>query len=319
MKKKKLTIVSLIVLVILAVFIFIIYGQSSHKNTISNNSKISDDQLNNSAYIENTYFRVMSSYGVGDNPGFFDMFNTDNSLERLKLLNDNLNEEFNFFEFYTQPLYYEGHYNGDKKFVEGTEFGDDCINQEIVNSLGATVTTTPLKTFMMGKLHSDKLKDFIEDGRNFDVNDYTINNPNEEISIILGNEYKNIYQINDKLTLSLHEKQLNLKVIGFFKKNTKIKYQNSEFIFDKSILIPFYDITYKPSDKLDEVYQKLYYSQKNEGLIKINEDSTNDIEIVKANYLNKVEELANNYDLLYSIPSSPVYIKFPNNNISQEN
>jgi len=174
---------------------------------------------------------------------------------------------------------------------------------------GNKIVLTPLKTYMIGKLYQDELKNYIEEGRNFENDDYIINDPNQKVSIILGNEYKDVYKLGDVITISLHEKPLKFKVIGFFEKNTKI-YINGEYLFDQSIIMPYYNISYDPVDDTDEIYQKIYYSQKNEGFIKINEENTDDIETVKANYINKVEELARKYDLLYTIIGSPFSINF---------
>lgn len=250
------------------------------------------------------HYKVIDRYGVDDNPSYSDLFDSENSLERLKSLNSELNSTFDFFELHIQSLEYIGYYAGDEKFVNGKE----RINQRVEDIEGNEMIITPLKTVMLGEAYYSYFDDCIENGRNFIADDFSVNSADEEINIILGYEYMDTYNIGDTLHLSLHLKDLTYKVIGFYKQNTFIEYLDSEIIFDQAIIMPFYNINYSPADEFNEKYQEIYYTQKNEGFIRIPKQDEEINENVFNGYLEKIEILSEKYDLVYSLAYSPMHI-----------
>ena len=165
---------------------------------------------------------------------------------------------------------------------------------------------------MIGKTLYSEFDDYIEEGKNFSSEDFIVNNSEQEINVILGNSYKDIYKIGDELNLSLHEKPLKFRVIGFLKKDIEKFSSKSEKNLNETIIMPFYDINYVPNDEIDEFYQKVYYTQKNEGRIKLKESEINkiiqnvqNIENIYYDYLEKVEKVSKKNGLLFSIPICP--------------
>lgn len=100
---------------------------------------------------------------------------------------------------------------------------------------------------MVGKSYYAYFNDSIGIGKNFSDEDFEVNSSDQEVNVILGNEYMEFYSIGDVMELSLHK---------------KIKF-------------------YEPDNKYDEMYQNIYCSQKNSCFIKavendIENDGTND-------------------------------------------
>ena len=110
---------------------------------------------------------------------------------------------------------------------------------------------------MIGKTLYSEFDDYIEEGKNFSSEDFIVNNSEQEINVILGNSYKDIYKIGDELNLSLHEKPLKFRVIGFLKKDIEKFSSKSEKNLNETIIMPFYDINYVPNDEIDEFYKKV--------------------------------------------------------------
>lgn len=295
-------------------------SKQSENNTNNNEEVKKDNNLNFEICADlvkyeqgdKLYYQLSDNYGVNGNPGVMEFFETEKSLEKLKNFNDKLKTEFDYNELHHQPLVYNDYFENDKEFSYG-----GIINEEIYNEENQESTyQTKLNTLIIGKTLYNNLDNDIEDGRNFTVDDFIVDSPNKEISIILGSDYKDIYNIGDKLNLSLHEKELKFKVIGFLKNDVqKFTLQPNENL-NKTVIIPFYDINYAPNDEVDELYQKIYYTQKNGGFIKLEEnecikiiEDVKNLENIYYDYLGKVEQIASEYDLLFSIPVCPVRIE----------
>lgn len=82
------------------------------------------------------------------------------------------------------------------------------------------------------------------------------------VNCILGSDHKEYYIVGDVVSFFLHPKLIDFKIVGFYKQNTSIHYDLNKINFDQCIIMPFYDIGYDPENKEDELYQKIFYSQK---------------------------------------------------------
>ena len=225
--------------------------------------------------------------------------NTDLSLEDLKGFNAELHRNFTYVESGSQSLIYEGFYSGEAKFAQGASRKGPMptVNEERQDpETGNTLVYTKLQGAFIGKELYGIYENDIEEGRNFTEEDFVVDDPNQEISVILGSEYKGVYEIDDILTLSIHEKNLKFKVIGFFKEGTNLP-QDFDSV-DLKIAIPSYDITYDPIDDNDASYQKYYYRQKNQGFIKVTESSA---QMRHRDYVDQVEEVASKYGKYYTL------------------
>lgn len=281
------------------------------KTTSSDNLNATIDSTeNNDKAQENTdnkYYKLSSQYGTDKNTSFRDLFESEDALSRLKKLNKELKDKFDYWEIEFQPLFYVGYYDKDEKFI----YSIDSKNKIAKNDEGEEMYVTGIKTLQMGNKASSKYNKLIEMGDNFSAEDFIINSDGEMVNCILGNNYKEYYNIGDEIPLVLHQKIINFKVIGFYKQGTSVsQYKGNEVKLDNFMIMPFYDINYNPTDEMDDLYQKIYYTQKNEGYIK-----SENIDDLRKNserddFKNLVQNLSNKYNLKYLLISSPVFIKF---------
>jgi len=314
MKKSRFKVwnIFFVLILLIATCISIRYSKLKESRVIDGSIENLDNEIetqdNKNVNINSKFYRVMSRYSVDNNITYSELFNSEESLTRLKSMNKELKEKFDYIEFEFQSLYYLGYYDKEQKFTNSFGTSSDTTNQEINDKNGAKIYVTDLKTMQLGEKCYKIFEDRIYLGNNFNLSDFKINDSNSTVNIILGNEYLNYYKLGDIINLSLHQKNINFKVIGFYKKETCINYQGSIVTLDQCIIMPYYEIEYDPTDEEDALYQKIYYSQKNNGHIRILENNeVNNPDIYK-NYLKNVEELSKKYDLVYSIPFLPVTI-----------
>ena len=254
---------------------------------------------------ENNYFyRVACRYGSDNYPDFSELFNSADSLQRLKQMNSELKKRFDYVELNFQPLYSIGYYDKPLEFVDS--YDDTLQTAETVNQIiglenSQPIYVTDLKTIQMPQKFIFLYNDLIDSGRNFTDADFFIRNSNDSVNIILGNEYSKYYKIGDLLHLTLHQKEITFKVIGFYKKGTLINLNNTIINFDHCIIMPFYDVEYSPQDEKEYTYQTIYYSQKNEGYINSKDMTFSQIDA----YLN---EIASRTNLAYSLVTNTISI-----------
>lgn len=246
---------------------------------------VEEPPMESAAPAAQDYYFMGSLYGMGDYPDFSTLLDASDALKRLKQFYTDLNLMVERVEYHTQSLSYDGTYTGDMKFSRNgalNQMGDD------------NNTHTSLKTLMVGKSEADAFDDVLESGRSFHEDDFTVSAETDSIPVLLGYDYHGVYQIGDELTLSLHTQPLHFMVIGFLQSNTTFQF-DQEIPLDQHIIAPFYDITYEPTDAVNQYYQTIYYTQKCDGFVQI--DAAADADQM----FRKVGELAQEYDLLYAV------------------
>ncbi len=202
----------------------------------------------------------------------------DEVILNLKNIYNSLTQNYDYSQVHFQFLTYRGAYTRDMKFVSA-----NIANEEVKDSEGNDIVQTKIKSFFIGETLVDSLEQFILDGSNFETEDFYILNSDDEISVLLGYDYQDIYNIGDKITLYLHDKELSLNVIGFLEQGSSFSTEyiepndmqgigNSSTNLDTRIILPFYNILYTPTDPVDAFYQKIFYLQKNEGYIALTDD-----------------------------------------------
>lgn len=235
--------------------------------------------------VDLDYYFMSSRYGLGDYPDFDTFFAEPDALSRLKQFYSELNQTVARVEYHLQSLMYDGTYTGDPGFSASGSVnaqGDDGQFH------------TMLKTLMIGKAEYDSFNDYVETGRNFEADDFTVHAVTDSIPVILGHAYAGLYEIGDTLSLSLHLQPLTFTVVGFLQANTTFHF-DLDIPLDQYILVPLYDIAYEPADAANEYYQEHYYMQKCDGFVGI--DPAADAEEM----FRTVEELAEKYDLLFAV------------------
>lgn len=267
------------------------------------------DKEGQTASSQNEFYMTVLEYGIEDNPSMADLFSTPDSLLHLKNMNKLLHEKFDYFELGFQSLFYVGTYDKPEKFTSSFDSTQGTnINYEIPLPDGTSMYVTDLKTIQLGEKLYKEFEDNILLGENFCAEDFSVNTSDAVIPVILGYEYLQYYQTGDMLMLSLHEKPLTFKVIGFYQENTAFQFETSNISLDQCIVMPFYNILYAPTNDCEDSYQKIFYTQKNEGYIQIPETATQNE--FRDTALEILHLLAQQENLLFTLPLSPTKINF---------
>lgn len=243
--------------------------------------------------IESIYLRVSDVYGEDNQETLSEFFSQKNSLERMKQFCSILNKEFNYLEFDTQSLLLMD--DLDYKDELRIDYGSDDFG--INDKIGIFLKSVQIgeKTYNFFNLENQ-----LADGRGFKPHDFIFNN-NETVSAILGCEYSDIINIGDTISFNYLSKDISVKVIGFFKKDTSITVNNNICFLDKYIIIPSLDVNYIPLNKDDERFQKILYSLKNWGYLKINDGED------YYDYKNRIDDISNKLDLKYIVNEGYVH------------
>ncbi len=244
------------------------------------------------------YYLIKNMYGVDSNPQPSEFFSENDSLERLKNFNKDLHNNYKYTEIYFQPLYVIGKYNNGVNFVY--DENSELVNQEVEISKYGNTYVTPIKSVQLD--NKINLSSYIDTGKWFSAADYEIADEQQEISIILGHDYKDIYKLNDIITLNLHEKDVKFKVIGFLNEGSTIREGHINAELDEYIILPSFSTNYIPKTEDESKYQKILYLEKNTGLI----SNVADYSVIK----DEIQNIADKYSLLYTVDENAIELSY---------
>ncbi|MCR5777720.1 MAG: hypothetical protein K6G84_09950 [Lachnospiraceae bacterium] len=164
-------------------------------------------------------------------------------------LHDILSSNFNYYEKYNQPL--ENH-SKDKLFfnLETDTIEAGCKSVKAVQ-LGSKLTS-------MMELYS---------GSNFTKQDFIYDDKNR-ISVILGYNYKNFYNIGDCFECDYLYNHYNFRIVGFLKKDSFLELDDN-LCLDDYIVMPFFEILKKRELTSEE---KIHYANYDSGIVAIQKD-----------------------------------------------
>lgn len=292
--KKICVLISIFLIFFLSIVIYHINNQQSEFQSLNS---------------EEDYYMMAFEYGMDGKPSIADFFASPHCLEHLKNLNLFLNEEFDFTELCFQPLYYIGYYEGDTKFVDSYQYiGEKAINRVVPSENAENQYVTDLKTVQLGFTCFNKFENQIYTGRNFESSDFHIKSSDSSINVILGYDYLPYFNVNDEIELSLHQKNITFKIIGFYQPGVSVSYEDSNIILDQCIVMPFYNIEYQPDNIIDETYQKIYYLQKDAGYIRVPGNAK--VNEYRTMALEKLNQFSTKENLLVTLPLSTSKISY---------
>ncbi|MFC4403059.1 hypothetical protein [Gracilibacillus xinjiangensis] len=241
-------------------------------------------------------------------------------IEEVKAMYNEMKATFDYVLVNEHSLVHRGNYEGDTSFVEGYEPSQTTdismessspINTVSRDWQGNEILTTPLKTVILGESVSTRFDSSIDEGRNLQVADFTLKSPNEPISVVLGNAYKDIYAIGDIFSLELISEVMDFKVVGFYKSGVGLSKDVGALDhvnFDHTIVMPHFIPDYEPVGEAAVFQHAFLVAELMSGHIRI-QKSVEDIE--DATYEQTVEimeEIAERHNLssLYKVPYWPV-------------
>lgn len=259
----------------------------SNKNYNKATHKIIDFDSEN---IESMYLRVTDVYDRNNQKTLSEFFVEENALERMKVFCNTLNKEFNYLEFDDQSLLIRDHFSYKDEFR--TDYGKPYFGEKDHISL---------LSIQIGKNAYDvfDLENKLFNGKGFKPNDFIFDN--KTVPAILGYEYLGLIDIGDTIKFSYLTKDISVKVMGFFKKDTAVTIDNRIYFLDQYIIIPSLDVNFAPVDKEDASFQLILYSLKNWGYIKVNDGDD------YYDYKNRVSEINNRLGLKYVVNEGYIY------------
>jgi len=260
------------------------------------------------------YFNVVHT-GTSDGNVF------GSPIEGLRAMYRELNERFNYVLLHTTTFDFLGYFAHDEKFIADPIIpNEDLRNELVTHTDGREFMVTPLRGVQIGRMLHRYFDNSVLYGRNFDESDFYVNSPDDMVNVILGYDYIGIFDIGDIIPVALYVglQFIDFHVIGFLEQGAKLCSGYQVVYFDRSIVMPFFEINYIPVDELNQQFQVLLYSRKSSGMVRISEC----IELLQikmgsgylallelhARYTTAiVDEMANRHGLWFDVPLLPLY------------
>lgn len=242
---------------------------------------------------------ISDKYGQKGEKTIEKFFKEEESLLRLKKMNQSLHSNFYYSEFIIQPIEYSGYYSGDEIFINGNNLS---LANQLLNINGESRCFTPLKAMQISKETWEYHDIACIDGEEFVDSDYI--GSSNIIPVVLGYHYIDIYHKGDIITCNYLLEDRELLIKGFLEPGTQI----FDTICDDFIVMPALSIL-DINESWAETSQKILYSQKNSGKI-INTQKSNAFS-ENQKVINIGKELDLKYSILgYSqIKSNWIYLK----------
>lgn len=284
--KNKTSTIFLLLLFILSIS-FMIYAISFYYSVSIKKETVEQ------AYNKN-YYQLYDNF-VGEAEE--DFSNEKDNLLRLKNFYNEMNEcnDFSFFTIINQPVYikdvnvkeqfYYGYENtGKKQIIDVNEEENNYHCLKCVQINKNVIDEFNLKT--------ETEKEYIDNWDNISIEDSCI-------PIILGNNYKSEFKLNQEFRILYLSKFINAKVIGFFDNGANI-YSNGDMLYlDSYIVMPSFNFKQLPKTEEEKSLQLSMYLQKSAGVIS-STLSANDVQGI-------INQMAEKYDLtLYTVKEADI-------------
>ncbi|MGC6585006.1 ABC transporter permease [Paenibacillus sp. Dod16] len=205
--------------------------------------------------------------GYYDAEEYQEFISENDYITRLKNFYNGLNTatEFQYLAMYDQAIMIE-----DTKIPSDAYHGYERGNEKIQTTIN-NKSYTVAKAFQLNNQALNFFNLQVSEGQLWDKDDFQ--NEQNEIPVLLGDTYRNYYEIGDVTKINYYNKMVNIKVVGFLNPNSKVFYQNNtEFYLDKYILLPYIEWNSKPTTLIDEKFQQASYFAMINGYVVTNND-----------------------------------------------
>lgn len=241
-------------------------------------------------------------------------------IEKLKTMYEEMKTVFDYVLVSEYPLYYRGYYEGEKSFVDGYEQHQASnANTKIPNPInvvghdfeGNETITTPLKTILLGESTFNRFDNSIAEGRNLQTPDFTLAAPDQPISVVLGNAYRDVYELGDILSFELISEVMDFQVVGFYKPGVSFSMESGALHhvnFDYTIVMPHFIPDYEPIGDAAVFQHAFHIAELTSGYIGISESVAQINDDTYDHTMIIVEEMAkrNGLENFYKMPYWPV-------------
>ena len=185
--------------------------------------------------------------------------------------------------------------NRDEMEKRGVE--DKDINQ-FIYSESYDFSLINLASYQMDRLGFEYFNFKMYDGRRFSEDDYILESESDKLPIILGYNYKDIFNIGEKIKYIYAGKEMEGEVIGILEKDSTIFNDNIYSMpLDNRIILPLADFKYIAKDGEEQFNQSIVYSDMLSANIIASINSSN-IDITRNIY-----DICNRYDFMKYDPS----------------
>jgi len=260
---------------------------------------------------ENLYFSVRFFPERLHNPNNIFPFHVV-PVEILRAMYWELNYRFDYFALIPTSFGFMGFYEGCEKFIDFPDHLDskDFINRPYIHDDGSRGYISLLRGVFLGRTLYQDFDNNISQGRNLTESDFYKNSPYQMISVVLGNAYKDSYNIGDVLQLEMYWSLVDFEIVGFFESGVGIFSEFGTMIFDYSIIAPLFSIGYEPSDDDNQLFQAFHYTQATSGMIRIDKPIYEISLHTKEKYRNFLSEMADRHGLTNTFHLNPLPVPF---------
>lgn len=188
-------------------------------------------------------------------------FQGDSHLHKIKAFYNGLNQnrQFLYLNSTRQPIEIIG-FRGTKKFMYGYE------ESPMENLSG-------VKAMQVNKNTMELTGVEVEEGGLLKTSDF-VYKEESIVPVLLGSQYKGIYNIGDTFEINYILKKINVRVIGILKPNSIIPVQNqTDFYVDRYIVMPELIFNSDPQNDEEMKFQKRHYLHLINGMIVTKKDS----------------------------------------------
>ncbi|MEN8435961.1 hypothetical protein NX821_003221 (plasmid) [Clostridium septicum] len=188
-------------------------------------------------------------------------------------------------------------------FVNNEEFEKRGVSKNNLNNFLSSSSGDPnvisLLSHQMDKNGFDHFEFEVYEGRSFNNEDYVLKSSSDELSIILGYNYKDILKVGEKIKFIYAGKQLEGEVVGILEKDSSIFNNNINVTsLDNELIIPLTDFEYMPENMEEQYHQAVVYVDILGGANIITSINSNNIDITRNIY-----NLCTMYDFMKFNPS----------------
>ncbi|MCB5952972.1 hypothetical protein LI951_12920 [Enterococcus sp. BWT-B8] len=207
---------------------------------------------------ENKMFAMVDT--LFDPDDFYNFRQSRASLETVKTFYNllNRNEALNFASSFDQPLQLKN-FRGGIEFNERYGMGSEV---EIVDSYLdpiTNITVSDIKAFQMNKHFFDFYNIQLEQGSSDFWHELSLEQ--DTLPILLGADYKKIYNLNEVLSGIFYTKEYKFKVAGFLEKDTSVFYKNDiNKYLDNYIIVPYPEKLLDVTESNKEFLGILYFA-----------------------------------------------------------
>lgn len=174
---------------------------------------------------------------------------------------------------------------------------DKDINQ-FIYSESYDFSSINLASYQMDRSGFEYFNFKMYDGRSFNEDDYILESESDKLPIILGYNYKDIFNIGEKIKYIYAGKEMEGEVIGILEKGSAIFNDNKySMSLDNRVILPLADFKYIAKDGEEQFNQSTVYSDMLFANIIASINSSN-IDITRNIY-----DLCNRYDFMKYDPS----------------